>query len=207
MRCWGHEQPVRPAVEPVTAGAPVPTAAPTVSGTAATGQTLTCSPGTWTGDPTITYVAIWQRNGSTITGGWTYTLTAADADADVGCLVVASNAAGKGAARSGGVGGNGCGGSVGVRINNGATVTTSPDVKLSIHAPAGVTMLRIANESDFSDEVAVPVTNSCTYDWTMHSIVGLALDWTVYVRFGPDPTTTYKATITVNAAGRIALRW
>jgi hypothetical protein len=193
-------------VEPLTGGAPVPTVAPVITGSAVTGQTLTCSQGTWTGDPTITYVAIWQRNGASLVGGWTYTLTAADADAEISCLVVASSGSGRGAARSAPVGGNGCGGAVGVRINNGAARTTSAAVRLSIHAPAGATALRISNTPDFAGAVTVPVNDGCAYDWTMSSIPGLALDWTVYVRFGPDPATTYQDTITVDAPSGPALR-
>ena len=48
------------------AGAPSPATAPVITGTAATGQTLTCDVGTWTGDPTITFTTVWQRDGETI---------------------------------------------------------------------------------------------------------------------------------------------
>jgi len=43
------------------AGAPVNSSPPTVSGSAATGQTLTAHPGTWVGSGSITYSYQWQR--------------------------------------------------------------------------------------------------------------------------------------------------
>lgn len=181
--------------------APVNAVPPTVSGTALTGQTLTCDPGTWTGDPTITYVAVWQRNGAAIAGGWTHTVTAADATADLLCVVVASNGFGTGAARSAAVGGNACGGPVGVVIAGGAAETTTPQVQLAIHAPAGATTVEISNNSDFAAATTLPVSATCTYAWTMDSIPGLPLTWSVYVRFDTGPTT-YSDSILVRQAAR-----
>jgi hypothetical protein len=43
------------------AGAPVNTSLPTVTGSAAVGQTLTANPGTWVGSGSITYSYQWQR--------------------------------------------------------------------------------------------------------------------------------------------------
>jgi hypothetical protein len=181
--------------------APVNAVPPTVSGTALTGQTLTCDPGTWTGDPTITYVAVWQRNGAAIAGGWTHTVTAADATADLLCVVVASNGFGRGAARSAAVGGNACGGPVGVVIAGGAAETTTPQVQLAIHAPAGATTVEISNNSDFGAATTLPVSATCTYAWTMDSIPGLPLTWSVYVRFDTGPTT-YSDSVLVRQAAR-----
>ncbi|GAW48500.1 MULTISPECIES: hypothetical protein [unclassified Nocardioides] len=181
--------------------APVNAVPPTISGTALTGQTLTCDPGTWTGDPTITYVAVWQRNGAAIAGGWTHTVTAADATANLLCVVVASNGFGTGAARSSAVGGNACGGPVGVVIAGGAAETTTPQVQLAIRAPAGATTVEISNNSDFGAATTLPVSAVCTYAWTMDSIPGLPLTWSVYVRFDTGPTA-YSDSILVRQAAR-----
>jgi hypothetical protein len=186
--------------------APANTTPPTISGTALTGQTLTCDPGTWTGDPTITYVAVWQRNGASFANGWTYVVTAADAAADLLCVVVASNGFGKGAARTAPVGGNACAGPVGVVIAGGAAETTSPQVQLAIHAPPGATTVQISNDSAFGGVTVLPVSPTCTYSWTMESIAGLPLTWSVYVRFDAAPTT-YSDSILVRQAARHRLPW
>lgn len=73
---------------------PVNTVAPTVSGDAAVGSLLTCSPGTWSDAVSFTYQ--WTRNGGDISGATsaTYTSIAADVGTIVGCNVSASNATG-----------------------------------------------------------------------------------------------------------------
>ena len=84
--------------------APSNTAVPTIGGTTTVGQTLTVSPGSWTGSPT-SYQYTWRRCTPTcaaIPGATTstYTLTVADAGATIQVLVWAVNAAGHGAATS-----------------------------------------------------------------------------------------------------------
>jgi hypothetical protein len=78
---------------------PTNTAAPSVTGTARAGETLTATKGTWTGTPAIAYDYRWQRcddKGAkcrTITGAnaSTYKLDAADAGATVRVVVLAGN--------------------------------------------------------------------------------------------------------------------
>ena len=79
---------------------PVNSAAPTISGTAQSGQTLTANPGTWSGSPT-TYAYQWQRcdpgaNCAAISGAGasTYNVAAADVGNTIRVSVIASNAAG-----------------------------------------------------------------------------------------------------------------
>jgi hypothetical protein len=75
--------------------APVNTAAPTLTGTAALGQTLTCSTGTWANNPTgFSYT--WLRSGVPIGGqaGNTYVVQAADQGHTISCQVTAGNGGG-----------------------------------------------------------------------------------------------------------------
>jgi hypothetical protein len=86
---------------------PVNTALPTVSGTAQEGQTLTASPGTWSGNPTTTTYQ-WQRcdstgaNCSAISGAafGVYTAQTADVGYTLEATVTASNSAGSATAAS-----------------------------------------------------------------------------------------------------------
>jgi fibronectin-binding autotransporter adhesin len=85
---------------------PSNTGAPTLSGTAKDGQTLTATAGTWTGTTTISTGFQWQRcdsagaNCSNIAGatGSTYTLTPSDVGSTVKAVVTATNTEGTGTA-------------------------------------------------------------------------------------------------------------
>jgi len=83
---------------------PINTVAPVISGTAVVGQTLSCTNGTWTGTPIITYTYQWMRNGVNIGGATnsTYTLVQVDAGntSNIKCVVTASNGAGSASADS-----------------------------------------------------------------------------------------------------------
>ena len=78
----------------VAGNAPVNTVAPSVTGTATFGQTLSTTDGTWTGVPTPTFTYQWQRSSSNIGGATssTYVLVAADVGNTVRCVVTATNA-------------------------------------------------------------------------------------------------------------------
>ena len=82
--------------------APVNTVAPAITGTAQEGQTVTCSTGTWTGTPTITYAFQWKRNGSNIGSATssTYVLVTADVSQSITCQVTATNGSGSASATS-----------------------------------------------------------------------------------------------------------
>jgi hypothetical protein len=83
--------------------APINTVAPSVSGTPAVGQTLSCSNGSWTGSPAPTFTRSWLRDGVAITGATasTYVVQAADQGNGLTCKVTAKNASGSVAALSG----------------------------------------------------------------------------------------------------------
>jgi hypothetical protein len=75
---------------------------PTLTGNAAVGQTLSCSPsGAFTGED-LAYAYAWLRNGTTIGGqtGTSYQLAAADGGTTVSCQVTATGIAGPAAVAS-----------------------------------------------------------------------------------------------------------
>lgn len=82
--------------------APVNTGAPVVSGTPAVGRSLSCSRGSWTGSPALTFTYIWLRNGAAIAGATrnTYGVQAADRGTGLACKVTATNKSGSAAAVS-----------------------------------------------------------------------------------------------------------
>lgn len=86
----------------VMAESPTNTVLPSVSGTAAVGQTLTVSNGTWSGNPAPTFTRQWQRGTTNIPGATanTYILTAADAGQAIRCIVTGSSIGGSNSATS-----------------------------------------------------------------------------------------------------------
>jgi hypothetical protein len=81
---------------------PANTVAPVASGTPTTGQVLSVTDGTWTGDPTITFTYQWQRNGVNIGSATanTYTLVEADEGNPIRCVVTGTNSGGNSSANS-----------------------------------------------------------------------------------------------------------
>ncbi|CAN5444822.1 hypothetical protein BH09ACT12_BH09ACT12_11090 [soil metagenome] len=77
---------------PVPTTAPLNTVKPSIVGDEHPGVTLTCDPGTWTGDPTFTFS--WTRNGSPAGTGPTRLTRPDDVGTALVCLVAGSNTAG-----------------------------------------------------------------------------------------------------------------
>ena len=75
---------------------------PTVFGTPAVGQQLTCLKGVWKGQPSPTFTYSWLRDANSISGATssTYTVSAEDEGHVLRCVVVASNSAGSAEAQS-----------------------------------------------------------------------------------------------------------
>lgn len=76
--------------------APAISAAPTISGTAEVGQTLTVTPGATTGNPSPSNTFVWKRSGVIISGetGTTLLLTATEQGHTITCEQTATNALG-----------------------------------------------------------------------------------------------------------------
>lgn len=85
-------------IAPPTA-APQNAILPAISGTAQTGQTVTCSTGTWLNNPT-SFAYQWKRDGSNVSTGASRVLVAADETHLITCQVTATNAIGSTAATS-----------------------------------------------------------------------------------------------------------
>jgi hypothetical protein len=81
---------------------PMNALAPTVSGTAAPGQTLTCSSGTWSGVPAPTYTYQWLRDGVPIGEATNsdYQVQGSDCGCALSCQITASNSGGTAIAAS-----------------------------------------------------------------------------------------------------------
>jgi hypothetical protein len=73
-----------------------------VRGVPKAGNTLTCSPGSWSGEPAIAYLFIDSSSGGVLQSGAssTYALTAADVGRTILCEVQATNAGGTGMVRT-----------------------------------------------------------------------------------------------------------
>jgi hypothetical protein len=85
--------------------APTNLVPPSLSGTATQGETLTLTPGSWSGNPIPSVTRDWQRDGlSTGQTGLTYTLTAGDVGGTITVVETATNSQGTATATSNAIG-------------------------------------------------------------------------------------------------------
>jgi hypothetical protein len=79
--------------EPTPSNPPTNIDVPAVVGVAAVGETLSCTMGNWTGEPT-TYFYQWMTDVQVGTDSNSYVIADTDAGKDISCTVTAVNAAG-----------------------------------------------------------------------------------------------------------------
>ena len=134
-------------VGPIASTAPVNTVAPALSGTLTSGQSVSVTAGTWTGQTPISYAYAWQRCNATasvcsaITGAnrSTYQLQDADVSAYIRVTVTASNKGGSGTANSNIVG------PVVAPLPRGATTLPSGLVSVPVDSLPTTDILKIAS--------------------------------------------------------------
>lgn len=171
--------------------APTNTVAPAISGTAQEGQTVTCSTGTWTGTPIITYTYQWKRNGSNIGSATSssYLLVSADVGQSITCQVTATNAVGS---------------------NNATSNTITPIAAVDPDAQAFITAASITNPTQQSAIIQL-VTDLKGYSiWTkmkaIYPIVGgVASSHAVNLKSPGTYNLTFSSGWTHNANGMTSL--
>jgi hypothetical protein len=185
----------------ITTGVPVSVTAPTVTGTAKDGQTLTTANGTWAGTATITYTRQWKRcnsagasctaiSGATAT---TYALTAADVGFTIRASWTATNGVGS------------------------ATADTAPTVVIAAQPPANTTLPAVTGTA--KEGQTLTATNGT---WTGSATITYTKQWkrcdtggssctaisgataATYVATSADISGTLRVTVTAtNGAGSI----
>ena len=179
---------------PGSSSSPQQTAAPTISGQATVGQTLTATTGSWKGTQPITYTIKWQRcddqgeHCSLISGavGTTYTVKSADAGKRIRIKVVAKNDAGQTAGLSeptevvpGGSSGGGGGGGGG----------TGNAIPVADVGPTGARLIvdKVVFNPNPVTSRSVPIHVTITVKDTAGKLVQGAL---VFIRSTPIVTST-----------------
>lgn len=139
--------------------APTNLVPPSISGTATQGNTLTVTPGSWTGNPVPSVSRLWKLNGaSTGQVGLTYNLTLADVGGTITVTETATNSQGTASVTSSGVGPiASSGGGSGITAPTLARTSTAGASPLTMSATFDATAeagdfihLQVDNNSDFS---------------------------------------------------------
>lgn len=140
----------------VNLSVPANTTPPVVSGSLSRGNTLSCSPGAWSGGGVLTYLFQWKRGGVSIAGATTnkyVTVSPDDNGANIKCTVRARNGAGT---------------SVSVDSNTVGPVTLDPPVNVRLPAIT----------SDSGDvSVIGAILRGDTGDWSGSLPLTLGIQW------------------------------
>ena len=163
---------------------PANTVAPSVSGTAKVGQTLTTTDGTWTGTPTPTYTRQWQVSDNG-TSGWsnisgatssTYTILTAQAGKYIRSKITATNDAGA------------------VDAFSSATAQIVEDPAVSIPTISGTSKVGQTLTASASATAGYPIP-SISYQWQKSSTVD-----GIYSNISGATSSTYN--LTASEAGK-----
>ncbi|HWF35743.1 MAG TPA: hypothetical protein VG295_10220 [Solirubrobacteraceae bacterium] len=132
--------------------------APTITGAASVGQSLTCSDGTWSASPT-TFTFQWNRDGTPIAGAMSqsYVVSTADRGASLTCTVTASNSFGQGTPAT----------SAAVSIPAPVGTPSSP---LDVVSPIISGTPTPGNHLTCSNGVWLPSPSGFTYQWARNGV-------------------------------------
>ena len=154
-----------------------------ISGTAAVGQTLGCSQGSWTNDPT-SFAYQWNRDGAAIAGATSssYTVTDTDAARQITCTVTASNAGGASSATS-----------APVTPTNAAPENTAP---LEISGTAAVGQTLGCSQGSWTND-----PTSFAYQWNLDGAAIAGATFSSYTVTDTDAARQITCTVTASNAG------
>jgi len=181
--------------------APANLTAPSVSGAAKVGSTLTCSPGTWKGAPAPETTIAWLREGAPVAAGPTYVTRTADIGSLVTCRVAAANRAGTAGAVNAGNG---------VRVVQPDTSTSTGRVGQA--GSAVVTVSKTASISRKTGKVSLGTVRcvrdgagSCSVTARLYLRIG-GKSYSAVARQGVAQGKSARLTVTLSASGRKALK-
>lgn len=172
--------------------APVNAVAPVVSGTAAVGQTLSTTNGTWTGAPAPTFTYQWQRSAVNISGATssTYVLVAADYANTIRCVVKATNSIAPS----------------GVTANSNSTASVAGAAPVNTVAPAVTGTASFGSTLTTTDGTWTGTpTPTFTYQWQRVSTNISGATSSTYVLVAADVGNTIRCVVTgTNAVSAVS---
>lgn len=163
---------------------------PVITGNASVGQSLTSTPGSWSGTTPITYYYRWQRNGIDIPGAnvSTYTLVADDRATPVRCAVSAENLSSE----------------VTVYSANTANVIMLPE---NVRLPAILGALGVANTltADAGQWYSIRPIGTPAYQWYANTTPISGANTSTFVITVTQQGSTIKVKVTItNADGSVS---